>query len=263
MNETQKPIPREEDEVVIDLLPLLKALWKNVWVIIFAALILGSGAYLVTKFAIAPTYRSSFTAYVNNKAAGSEVATAVTSSDLTASKSLANTYAEILVSRTLLEKAAAEAGIAYDTVSELQKLVTTEVSSDTEIITVHVTTKNASDSLHLADVLAATAPEQIAQIVEGSSMQIIDTPILPSDIYSPNYLKYTLVGMVLGVFLSAGMIVLRELLDNRVKAEEDLEERFGISVIGTVPDIIAASKKGNSGGYYGYGEKQKQRGGRA
>lgn len=258
MNEKQKTVQREDDEVVIDLLPLLKALWKKAWIIIIAALLFGSGAYLGTKFLVTPTYRSSFTAYVNNKAAGTEGATTVTSTDLTASKSLANTYAEILTSRTLLEQAAEQAGVEYDTVSALQGLVSTNVSSDTEIITVYVTTPDALESLQLAQTLTELAPDQIAQIVSGSSMQIIDEPLLPSDIYSPSYLKYTLLGVVLGAFLSAAIIVVRELLDNRIKAEEELENRFGIAVIGTIPDILAASKK--DFGYYGYGERQKKGG---
>lgn len=243
---------REElDEDVIELLPLLKALWRSAWLVVVAALVFGSVTYVATKVFVTPTYRTSFTVYVNNRSNSEESTTVVSSSDLTASQSLVYTYSTIMTSRSVLEAAAAQAGIdsAYETLSEE---VSIETVSSTEIMQVYCTMEDPAEALAMAQAIAAVAPDYIAQIVEGSSMQIIDNPVLPTDIYSPSYLKNTLIGMFVGAFLVAAAIVLREFLDDRIKEEGELEKRFGIAIVGVIPNMLEASKTDHSYGY-GYG----------
>ncbi|MCC8065310.1 MAG: hypothetical protein LIO70_09535 [Clostridiales bacterium] len=254
MNEEQNRNPRENsDEVEIDLLPLLKALWKGAWLIVTAALLAGSIFYLGTKTFVAPTYQASFTAYVNNRTASTESTSTLTSSDLTAAKSLVYTYVQILTGRTVLESAAAEAGVDYD-YTELSEYISADVVDDTEIIEVTVTVDSPETALALAEAMADTAPDYVAEIVEGSSMQIIDAPVLPTSIYSPSYLKNAAIGGFLGAVLAAAVIVLRELLDDTVKDEQEIEKRFGVSVVGVIPDLASTEKQGYG---YGYGQKRK------
>lgn len=128
-NNRQRP---EDEEDVIYLLPLLKALWRGAWIIVTIAILFGSAAYLGTKLLVTPTYRASFTAYVNNRNNAGEDTTTVTSSDLTASKSLVYTYSEIMISRSMLLEAAEQAGIVADYMA-LAECVLTNIVSDTEI----------------------------------------------------------------------------------------------------------------------------------
>lgn len=250
MSELRKKNIADEEEGVIDLRPLFRALWKGAWVIALAAVLAGILAFLGTKFFVTPTYRTSFTAYVHNRIT-TEGMTAVSSSDLSAAKSLVNTYAEILKSRTVLDEAAQAGGLSY-TYSQMKEMVSTSVSTDTGIVTVYVTSADPVKARDLAEAIANTAPSRMAAIVEGSSMQILDPPVLPTGIYTPNYEKNTLLGILTGAFLAAVLIVLRELLDDRVKDEQTLEARFGLPVLGTIPDLTEAAGKG---GQYGYSRK--------
>ena len=126
-----------QEEDVIYILPLLQALKKKLGLILIIAAVCAAAGFAVSKFVIAPTYRTAFTVYVNNKAESGET-TALSSSDITAAKSLASTYAEIITGRTVLTEAAERCGLSslkYDT---LKELVSAETSSTTEIITVYV-----------------------------------------------------------------------------------------------------------------------------
>ncbi|MCD7919392.1 MAG: Wzz/FepE/Etk N-terminal domain-containing protein [Clostridiales bacterium] len=254
MNEEQNR-GENSDVVEIDLLPLLKALWKGAWLIVTAMLLACSIFYLGTKAFITPTYQASFTAYVNNRTASTESTSTLTSSDLTAAKSLVYTYVQILTGRTVLESAAAEAGVDYS-YTEMSEYISANVVDDTEIIEVTVTVDSPETALALAEAMADIVPDYIAEIVEGSSMQIIDAPVLPTSIYSPNYLRNAVIGAFLGAVLAAAVIVLRELLDDTVKDEQEIEKRFGISVVGVIPDLASVDKQG-----YGYGYGQKRKGG--
>lgn len=251
MSEVQKN-RSNEDADVIDLRPLLLALWKRAWLIILVGAIACVGAYGGAKLLVTPTYQSSFTAYVNNRSSQESGSDTLTSSDLSAAKSLVQTYSAVITSRSILESAAQQAGAPYS-YQELKEMVSTDTVNDTEIIRVSVTMEDRQMAAAVAEAIAEIAPEYVAQIVEGSSMKIVDAAVIPVDIYSPNYMQIALLGAVLGVLLVAAVIVLKEILDDRVKDEGTLEDRFGIPVIGTIPNMEAAEKAGDS---YGYGKRR-------
>ncbi|MCD8050601.1 MAG: Wzz/FepE/Etk N-terminal domain-containing protein [Clostridiales bacterium] len=234
----------QRNEVIqIDLLALIKACWRQAWLIILVALICGSLAYVGTKYFITPTYRTYFSAYINNSVEmGSS--TTITSSDLTASQSLAETAAGIIESATVLEQAAETAGLG----EEDSASVSTSVDSESGIITVYVVTTSPKISASYAAAIAEVAAEETARIVEGSSMQIIDQPKIPTTIYSPSYTKNTAMGLLAGAFLVCAIVVLQELLNDRIQDQAELEERYGISVLGAIPDWTSVGK--NQSYYY-------------
>ena len=51
----------------IDVSSIFKALWKKLWLILLVGVVCGGLTYAATKVLVTPTYRSGFTAYVNNK----------------------------------------------------------------------------------------------------------------------------------------------------------------------------------------------------
>lgn len=245
------------EETTVNVMELLRVLWKWAWLIVLSAFLAASAAYLGTKLFVTPTYKTEFTAYVNNKnsSAGSDISSMLSSSDLMASKSLANSYAEILTSRDLLIKAAEAAGKDQYSYEELVNAVSTEVQSNTEIITVSVVMESAQDAVDIATSLAEISIDYIADIVEGSSMKIIDTSILPATFYTPNYMKNTVMGGFLGALLVCGAVIILYLLDDTIRSEKDLVDRLDVTIVGSIPDLELAGKK--SFGYgYEYGQKK-------
>lgn len=257
MDEFKKNYMNEEDVATVELLPLITAVLQRWWVVAIVAVVFAVGTFVGTKLFVTPTYRAGFTAYVNNRT-DSEEQTVLSNADLSASRYLTYTYAQIISSRSVLEEAAAQAGLDYD-YNTLKGFVSTSILSDTEIIGVYVTTPDPAISKTLADAIAAVATAQVSNIVDGSSMRIIDAAVTPEGIYSPNYLKNAVIGAALGFLLCVGVIVLREILDDRVRDEESLESRFGIPILGTIPNTSAAAKSGNNY-YYAYGGNQSRGG---
>lgn len=253
MDDIKKNYINEEEAVSIELLPLFEAVVRQWWVVAIVTVIFAVGAFLGTKLFVTPSYRSNFTAYVNNRT-DSEEQTVLSNADLSASRYLTYTYAQIITSRTVLETAAKLAELPHN-YAQLSSMVGTSILSDTEIISVHVTSEDPAEAKAFADAIAQVSIEQISTIVDGSSMRIIDPAVFPTGIYSPDYLKSAVIGALLGFLLSAGLIVLREVLDDRVKDEESLESRFGIPILGTIPNTGSAAKMGGSYYAYGYGGK--------
>lgn len=245
--------PKQKSEnTEIDLIEMAKALWKHAGWILLAGVICGVLAFAGTHLLVTPQYRSSFTAYVNNRNGQDNGNYTVTSADLSASQALVKTYSAVITSRSVLEAAAAQAGVGYN-YTDLQDMVSTQAVDNTEIIEVSVTMPDAQQAATLAGAISEVAGEYITKIVEGSSMQIVDQPVIPTNIYSPSYKKILLLGVLLGIVLACGIIILRELLDDRIKDSGTLEARFGIPVIGSIPNMEAAEKIGDS---YAYSKKK-------
>lgn len=261
MNNTVKSSQRS-DVIQIDLLALLKACWRQMWLIILAALLGGSAAYLGTKNLVTPTYRTYFSAYINNSVEVEPSTTVeelpttegttitINSGDLSASQSLAETAAGVIKSATVLESAAKEAKTGGD----YHASVSTNVDSDSGILTVYVTTTDPQMSASYAAAIAEVAAEETSRILEGSSMQIIDEPKVPTTFYSPDYMRNTMIGLLAGALLVCAVVILLEILNDRIQSQAELEERYGISVLGAIPDWSSTDKSSN----YSYCYSQEQ-----
>ena len=144
---------------------MLKAVWKRLWLVILIGAIAGAITFIGVKVFVTPTYRSYFTAYINNK---KDVdLSSVTGSDVKASQSLVRTYSEIMTSRYVLKEAAASINL-NSSYGEVKKLVTTSVSNETGIITVNVDTDSPQKSYELAKAIEETTLIYTANIVDGS-----------------------------------------------------------------------------------------------
>jgi len=244
---TKNAAPQEEE---IDLLALLLALKDHAVLIIAVGLIFGLLFGLGTMIFIPKEYTSSFTAYVNNSMQDKAMQNSytVSNSDITASKSLATTYCQIITGRTVLTTAAERVGLNYSA-KALSEMVSAGTVNSTEIIKVTVTTKDPATSRALADSIAFVSQQTVASIIDGSSMRIIDEPVTPDRKSAPSTSKNAAMGALADMVLVCAVIVVKELLDDTVRDEATLEERFGLMVLGTIPN---AEYAGKSGGKYGY-----------
>lgn len=247
----------EAPEMEIKIIPLLKELLKKIWVIALVGLIVGAAVFVGAKVFIKPTYRSGFTAYVNNKQSNQKDKDSLTSSDVTASKQLVLTYQKILTSNTILTAAADSIDVDMP-YSSLRKMVTTEVKDDTEIISVFVENKDPQFAYDYAQAISKTAPQYMAQIVEGSSMRIIDYPEYSDTRYKPDYIRFAIFGFLGGAFLVIIWIIIRYFMDDTVKAEAEIETRFSIPILGVIPDISKASNDRSDYYYYAQNTQETQ-----
>ena len=252
-NENEK---YESRELEINIIPLLKELLKKIWLILLVGLIVGGAVFVGAKLMIKPTYRSGFTAYVNNKQS-KENTDYLSSSDVTASKQLVLTYQKILTSNTILSASAESMGIdsSYDS---LNRKVSTEVKDDTEIISVYVVDTDPQFAYDYAQAISKTAPTYMAQIVEGSSMKIIDHPEYSEKRYKPSYFRYAIIGFLIGALIVIIFVIIRYFMDDTVKNEGEVENKFALPILGVIPDVTKASNKGSDYYYYEQNNKTEQ-----
>ncbi len=243
---------RASDVVEIDLLDLIKLLWSKIWIIIISMVLCATIAFSASIFMISPKYTATAMMYVNNSSlsVGSSTIT-FSSSQLSAAKSLLDVYVIILESRTTLEAAIERADLKYS-YGQLKSIVSSSSVNDTEIFNISATCTNPADAELIVDTLVEILPERISDIVDGSSVRVVDHAILPTGSSSPSYTRYAFMGAIVGAVVSVAAIIIRDLMDTTVRDEEYLRNRYNIPVLAVVPDVHGGTKKGYGYGKYGY-----------
>ncbi len=223
---------KESNSIEIDLLYLLKKLWEKKILILFSAVLFGLLALLISVFILKPTFTSSTRIYVANQTSDNNNLTA---QDLQAGTYLVNDYKEIITSDSVLLDVIAREGLST-TPKELTTDIDVEIPVNTRIITISVDSKSPEEAQQLANTLRIVASEKIKEVTKVEDVTTIEEAKLPETASSPNISRNVLLGALVGGFITVVMILLLELLDDRVRRPEDIEEVLGLVLIGTVPD---------------------------
>lgn len=238
----------------IDVLHIVKSLWRRAWLIALCGLLAAGIGFSISAFAIAPTYSSSVKLYVNNSSFSlGNTSFSISSSELTAAQSLVRTYGDILISRSTLERVIEKADVNY-TWKELSKMITCAPSNNTEIMRVTVTCEDPYEASKIANTIAEVLPVRISEIIEGASMEVVDTAIPDHEKVAPSITQYTAIGLVLGILISVIALFVLALTDDTIHDEEYVLRTYNYPILGKVPDLLNAGNKS-----YGYYSQKHQR----
>lgn len=246
MNETQK-----RDGFEIDIKRLLTVVWQRMWIIVLTGVVLGGLAFGYAWMFITPTYEASTQIYVNNQLSEND---GFSSSQLSAAHDLAYTYMVILESRNVLNDVAEKTGLGY-TYEQLKSMIRSSTVNGTEVFQVVVKNTNYKHATAIANGIAEVLPDKIAAVVEGSSVRVVDYAVENPRPVGPDYKKYTILGALAGILLSAAIVIIEDLLDTTIKSEEYLAQVYSKFPLLAVIPGTEGSKSGYYKGYYkGYYE---------
>ena len=194
----------ENDEIVIDLLRIMKALWKKAWAIVLVAAIFGGAMFAYGKYTYVPQYTATatlYTNYQNNRdfALGESVGN-ISQSNLTDSRNLVATWQSLLKTRMLQEEVIQKAGLDM-TYSQLASKITAEAVDKTEIFSVKATAGNAEEAALIVNTVVQILPEKAAMVNPNSHVGIIDTALVPSAPDGNDIVKNAVIAAFAGAFL--------------------------------------------------------------
>ena len=229
---------KERDMIEIDLLKLVLILWRKAWAIVLAMIVMGGIAFGVTYNFIEPTYQSSVKVYVNNTNQNNST---MTQSDVNLQRTLVQTYIVTLKSRTTLNEVIKQANLDYD-FEELSGMISAQAVDNTEVFEVTVVSKDAKEAAEIANTIAEVLPTRISEIIESSSVKILDYAIINNEPVSPSYVKNIAIGALAGAVVAVALIFLQFVLDNKIHSEEYLIEHYKYPILAVIPDLAATSK---------------------
>lgn len=225
---------KEKDRIEIDVVQMLKVLWKRKLIIALAAIISGAIAFGYSSFVIKPEFTSTTRIYVVNRNQGDKPG--LTNQDLQAGSYLVKDYREIILSQDVLEKVVADQKLNIDAKTLARKVQVT-VPADTRIVSISVRDSLPEEASRIANALREVASQKIIAVTRVSDVTTLEEARPAQSPSSPNIRRNTILGFGVGAGLVIIVVLLIELLDDRVKRPEDIEEVMHLSLLGVIPNL--------------------------
>lgn len=225
---------QDNQTVEIDVLSLVKTLWRRKFLIVVTAFVMAIVALGYSTFIIKPNYTSTTRIYVVNRQANEN--STLTNQDLQAGTYLVKDYKEIILSQDVLAKVIDDLKLNVQP-SALAKKINVTVPTDTRIVSIAVSNGDAKEAARIANSLRQVAAEKIIAVTKVADVTTLEEAEVPNSPSSPNIRRNTLIGFLAGGVLISVVILVVEVLDDRVKKPEDVEEALGITLLGVVPNM--------------------------
>lgn len=232
----------EKEIYLIDLVDLIKKVFKHLFLIIILTILFGIGSFAYSNFIVTPSYNANATMIISSSSKNDDQQDLadIDFYQIQANKALISTYSEIVKSKGIADQVIENLSLnmGYE---EFSKKVSIEPVKDTQIISVNVVDSVPARAMDIANETTNIFKSSIGDIMKVDNVQILDGATIPVEPVSPNVSKNTVVGAIIGLVLGIIISMFKELYDISIKSAEEVEEYLNLPVIGVLPDV----KKGN------------------
>lgn len=228
----------EQDELEIDLKELFFELLSHWKILAFSTIMAASIALAASKFILVPQYESTSALYV--------LSNSITSlADIQIGSSLTNDYIVVVKGRPILDQVIENLNLD-ETYDSLVDKITLENPSDSRILEITVRDTDPNHAKAIADEMASVASDYISIKMDQSAPTTIQNGYADGDPVSPHVGMNTLIGAMVGFLLAAAIITISYLLDDTIMTSEDVEQKLGMNLLGSLPEITSEDHRKNS-----------------
>ena len=216
---------QETQEQTIDLRGIINIIRKRLGLILFSTfvvLVLGS---IYTFFIATPAYTATTQLVVklpnsdNSSAYAGQVAGNI---------QMANTINQVIVSPVILDKVQSNLNLPSNA---FQKQVTATTLTNSQVITLTVKYSNPYVAQKIADETANIFSMEAANLLNVTNVNILSKAKAQTTPISPKPKLYLAISVIAGLVLGLAIALLKELFDNKINKEEDIET-LGLTVLG-------------------------------
>ncbi|MEY8691654.1 Wzz/FepE/Etk N-terminal domain-containing protein [Mammaliicoccus sciuri] len=219
-------------EETIDLSKLFLILKKNMKYLIILPIVFLVLSMVITFVFMTPKYSSSTQVLVNQKEADSQMIAQQVQSNL----QLVNTYSEIIKSPRILDKVSKNLKGRYSS-KEISEMLTVSNQAESQILNIAVENESRETASKVANEIANVFSKDVSKIMNVDNVSILSKADTKGNQISPQPLVNTVVGIFLGLIVALIIIFMKEILDKRIKTEEDVTEILDLPVLGTIQDF--------------------------
>lgn len=213
------------------LLELMHLLKKHL-ILVIALPVVCAVAMAIVSFAFLPnTYSAETSMYV--LAQSEEDAGTSLQSSLSTGQLITNDVSALIESDRVLNDTAEDLGL--DDLDGFDISVTSETT--TRLITLTVEGEDPQEVADVANAMVRNVSNVAQEVMNVQSVNVIDEARTPENPSGPNRPMYVAVALLGGLFLAVAFVVLKDMLNTKVRNAEELEELLGVPVIGRIPAL--------------------------
>lgn len=219
----------EEIIKIEDIIKMLKRRWK---MIVSITIILTISSIIMGFYIITPKYEASTKVFIGKENSND---TKYSDNDVNMYQKLLKTYAEVIATNNLVERAINKEGLNITSEGVLKGLTVTP-RNDTQILEIKYISEDKVLAKDVVDSITDEFIESSTELIPNGNVKIIEKVKMPESPVSPNKKMYVAIAFLLGLMISVGLSILLEVIDNTVNTKEQLEQILGIPVIGAIPN---------------------------
>lgn len=243
----------EMRETTITIKDLVNVLLKRLWIILSVSVLAVVGLFIYMFVFTAQYYEAKGLMYVNNKSLNIGISS-ITQGDISAQKSLVQSYSIILTTRSTIEDVLERANLKdkYE-YEDVIKMLTVGSVNSTEIFSISCKCEDGADAVLIVTTILNTFPAHVENIIDGSSASVVD---YPSDTATPvkkGYTRNSILAFLIAFVVSYGFFfVLDVLIDDTIKSSDWIKETYKdvAPLLTIVPDVNIETK--HKYAYYNY-----------
>ncbi|WP_204167586.1 Wzz/FepE/Etk N-terminal domain-containing protein [Mammaliicoccus sciuri] len=215
-------------EEIMDFNKLFVIIKRNYKLIIIIPIILLAISMIITVF-INPKYEAKTQILVNQETQDKNLQAQQIQSNL----QLVNTYAEIIKSPRILDKVSKKLDNKYSK-DEIANMLTVSNQTDSQILTISIKSNDSRYSGIIANEIANVFSKEIDKIMNVDNVSILSEAKDKSPKVSPSYPLNAAIALIIGLIFAFIYIFSKEIMDKRIKNEEDVKNYLELPVLGSI-----------------------------
>lgn len=214
----------------IDLKDMFSYFKSKISIIVLFIVVVGIMGCLYGLFIQKPVYKSSTSIVLISE---SQTGATLTYNDVSLNQNLVSTYSEIIKSRRVLNQVIDNLSLDYS-YSNLSNNVEVSSVTGTQIIKISVSDRNNKTAMKIADEIAKVFAKEIPELYNISNVNILDYAEAASNAYNVNFIKQSIIYLLVGLVLGLGITFVMYYFDRSVKNISQVEDKIKLPVLATV-----------------------------
>lgn len=233
---------------------ILSVLLSRLKFIILATVLMGALFFSYSKFLITPMYSTSSMIYIQNYSSEksttpsnqtqNQTQTQTQNSNKTSNDQNQKIYVSDITGSSTLASVCVTLFKNSDAITSIYDgcYVNMALNPDTFFVTINVSGDDPQKCANVANQIAEKCEEVFKKFFKYGHLGTIREAKVPTAPYEPSNFKNGLIGMFAGLLLSCLISILIALIDTTIKADDDIQEMYGIPVFAAIPDFESLSR---------------------
>ena len=239
----ENSINNTESIIEISIFDLLHTLWETIWIILAAITLCVALVGNITYFLIDPYYSATSRVYLLPRETED-----ISQAELLIGSQMTNDAARLAKSKSVIDPVVRDLklNLSYE---DLNKMITVENPTDTRFIDITVQDRDPQMAADISNALSNSLCDQVATIMKTDRPTIAEKAVAPEKPSSPSMIKNTIIAALLGLLVSVFLIIIRFILDDTIKTQEDVTKYLQLNTLASIPmefseeNIPALSKR--------------------
>ena len=230
----------------LSLKELLNTFWNKKVIIILIILISIVLGVIYTIGFTEPVYSSSTTLVLTTASTTTATNTTITTTDITLNSKLVSTYSELIKSKNIIRQVIENLNIDLEE-ENIRKNIRVTSKSNTDVIEITVTYSISEYAAKIANEIAKVFTSIVKELYNIDNIQVVDEAEVSQEPSNINHKKDLIMFGIVGGMVAMLYVLIVTMLDTTIKTADELEKRYKLTVLATIPVCENALQKRKGG----------------